>query len=150
MSHAFIKETRTSAPPPERMVEDGPNLVTPSGFDQIGAHVARIEDALKTEANVLLRETLERDLRYWAARKASAAIVPPPQSGTVAFGSAVTITRKGRTQSFRIVGVDEGDPTKSLISFQSPLATAILGASEGDIIEAPEPLGEITVLSAKA
>lgn len=150
MSRAFVKESPSTAPPPERMVDDGPNLVTRSGYDQITAHVARIEAALKIEANILLRETLERDLRYWSARKASAEIVPPPQGGTVAFGNAVTISRKGRTQSFRIVGVDEGDPTKSLISFRSPMATAILGAGEGDIIEAPEPLGEITILSAKA
>ncbi len=150
MSRAFTKEPPTSAPPPERMVDDAPNLVTQAGYDQITAHVTRLEDALKSEPNILLRETLERDLRYWANRAASAQIIPPPQSGTVAFGSAVTIARGGRTQSFRIVGVDEGDPTKSLISFRSPLATAILGAAEGDIIEAPDPLGEITVLSAKA
>jgi len=55
MSRAFVKETATSAPPPERMVEDGPNLVTQAGYEQIAGHVARIEAALKSEANPLLR-----------------------------------------------------------------------------------------------
>ena len=147
MSRAFVKETATSAPPPERMVEDGPNLVTQAGYDQIAAHVARIEAGLKTEANPLLRETLERDLRYWSVKKASAEVVQPPGDGAVAFGSQVTVERAERKQSFRIVGVDEADPARGLISFRSPMACAILGARVGDIVEAEKPLGEIIVLS---
>ena len=146
MSRAFVKESSESARPPERMVDEGPNLVTPEGMAQIDGHIARIEDALKTETNVLLRETLERDLRYWTLRKASAEIVPPSSGDTVSFGSKVTIERKGRQQTFRIVGVDEADASKGLISFRSPLAQAILGAEVGDIIEAGEPLGEIEIV----
>ncbi|MEY4965029.1 MAG: hypothetical protein RL274_612 [Pseudomonadota bacterium] len=147
MSRAFVKETAESAPPPERMVDEGPNLVTPEGLAQIEAHIARIEASMKTEANVLLRETLARDLRYWEIRKASANVVTPTCDGTVAFGCTVTIQRKGRIQTFRIVGVDEADVSKSWISFRSPMAQAILGARAGDIIEAGEPLGEIEVVS---
>ena len=147
MSRAFVKESAESAPPPERMVEDGPNLVTPEGFAQIESHVARLEAALKNEANPLLRETLERDLRYWSVKKASAEIVPPPTGEDVAFGSRVTIARKNRKQQFRIVGVDEADPAKGLISFRAPLAAAILGAKPGEIVEAKEPLGEIEVVA---
>ena len=147
MSRAFVKESAESAPPPERMVEEGPNLVTAEGLTQIEAHVARIEAALKTEANPLLRETLERDLRYWSVKKASAELVPPPGGEDVAFGSRVTISRTNRRQVFRIVGVDEADPAKGLISFRSPLAAAILGARAGEIVEAAEPLGEIEIVS---
>jgi transcription elongation GreA/GreB family factor len=100
---------------------------------------------MKTETNVLLRETLARDLRYWEIRKSTAEMVTHSTDGTVAFGSTVTIQRKGRTQSFQIVGVDEADAARGLISFRSPLAQAILGARPGDIIEAPEPLGEIEI-----
>jgi transcription elongation GreA/GreB family factor len=148
MSRAFVKEIAESAPPPERMIDDGPNLVTPEGLAQIDAHIARIESSMNTETNVLLRETLARDLRYWAIRKSTAEVVRPSTDGAVAFGSTVTITRKGRTQTFRIVGVDEADAANGLISFRSPLAQAILGARPGDIIEAPEPLGEMELLSA--
>jgi transcription elongation GreA/GreB family factor len=147
MSRAFVKETAESAPPPERMVDEGPNLVTPEGLAQIDAHIARIEASMKTETNVLLRETLARDLRYWDIRKSTAEVVMPSTDGTVAFGSTVTITRKDRTQTFRIVGVDEADAGKGLISFRSPMAQAILGARAGEIIEAPEPLGEIRVIA---
>ena len=145
MSRAFIKETAESAPPPERMVEDGPNPVTPEGMRQIDGHIARIEAAMQSESNVLLRETLARDLRYWNVRKSNAEIAHSAADGTVAFGSTVTIERKGRKQSFRIVGVDEADASKGLISFHAPLAKAVMGAKAGDIVEADEPLGEIDI-----
>ncbi len=149
MSRAFVKETAESAAPPERMVDEGPTLVTPEGLAQIDAHITRIEAAMKTETNVLLRETLARDLRYWEIRKTTAEVVHSSTDGAVAFGSTVTIARKGRTQTFRIVGVDEADAANGLISFRSPLAQAILGARPGDTIEAPEPLGEIEIIAAK-
>src|SRR3954471_2069409 len=147
MSRAFVKETAESAPPPERMVDEGPNLVTPEGLAQIEAHIARIEASMKTETNVLLRETMARDLRYWEIRKSTAEVVTPSTDGAIAFGSTVTIQRKGRTQTFRIVGVDEADASKGLISFRSPLAAAILGAQVSDVVEAGEPLGEIEVIT---
>ena len=128
------------------MVDEGPNLVTPEGLAQIEAHIARIETSMKAEANVLLRETLARDLRYWEIRKSTAEVMAPATDGTVAFGTTVTIARKDRTQTFRIVGVDEADAGKGLISFRSPLAAAILGAQTGEIVEATEPLGEIEIL----
>jgi transcription elongation GreA/GreB family factor len=145
MSRAFTKETAESAPPPERMVDEGPNLVTPEGLAQIEAHIARIESSMKSEANVLLRETLARDLRYWEIRKASAEVIQSSADDSVSFGSTVTIQRKGRTQTFRIVGVDEADASKGMISYRSPMAQAILGARPGDITEAGEPLGEMEV-----
>ncbi len=165
MSRAFVKETAESAPPPERMVADGPNPVTPEGFAQIESHVARLEAALANEANPLLRETLERDLRYWRHQRATAQVIERPHrpaakpgpdaspaktgadnGDTVSFGARVTIRRKGRVQTIRLVGVDEADPKKNLISIRSPLAQAIVGLRAGDIAEAPEPLGEIEIV----
>ena len=146
MSRAFVKETAESAAPPERMIDDGPNLVTPEGLAQIEAQIARIEASMQTETNVLLRETLARDLRYWEIRKSTAEVVAPSTDGTVAFGSTVTISRKGRTQTFRIVGVDEADAARGLISFRSPLAITILGSSRGDLVEAGAPLGDIEII----
>jgi transcription elongation GreA/GreB family factor len=148
MSRAFVKETAGSAPPPERMIADGPVLVTQAGFEKIAAEVARVEAALKTENNILLRETLERDLRYWSVKKARAEIVAPSASSdTVGFGKKVTIRRNGRTQSFRIVGEDEADPASGLLSFRAPLAQAVLGARVGDIVEMDRPRAEIEIVA---
>ena len=150
MSRAFVKETAESAAPPERMVEDGPNLVTPEGLSQIEGHVARIEAALASETNPLLRETLARDLRYWVHQRATAEVVSRAAGDDIAFGSRVVISRKGREQRFRIVGVDEADPAQGLISFRSPLAAALIGARAGDVIEAREPLGEIEIVAVES
>jgi transcription elongation factor GreB len=79
-------------------------------------------------------------------RKASAELAQPSADGMVAFGATVTIRRKSREQTFRIVGVDEADAAKGLVSFRAPLAAALMGAREGDIVEAGEPLGEIEIL----
>src|ERR1700744_929613 len=144
MSRAFVKETAESAPPPERMVTDGPNLVTPEGLALIEGHVARIEAALKD--NPGNRETLERDLRYWSAAKASADVAPRGPDGFVAFGSHVTLARGGKEQRYRIVGEDEADPANGLLNFRSPLARAIIGAQAGDVIEARAPLGGVEIL----
>jgi transcription elongation GreA/GreB family factor len=154
MSRAFVKETAESAPPPERMVEEGPSLVTPEGFAQIEGHVARLEAELAKLAaragapeDALASETLARDLRYWVHQRASAEIVRAPAGDEIMFGSRVAIARKGRAQRFRIVGVDEADPARGLISIRSPLAAALIGARAGDIVEAAAPLGEIEILS---
>jgi transcription elongation GreA/GreB family factor len=167
MSRAFVKESAESAPPPERMVSEGPNLVTKDGYAQIAAEVARLEAALKDRSasgpDVLARETLARDLRYWLHQRDTAQVVapstasrsPPPANAgeenesVVAFGSTVTIRRGSREQTFRIVGADEADPARGLINFASPLAAAVIGARMGDVIEADAPLGEIEILDVK-
>src|SRR4051794_12859600 len=123
MSRAFVKESAEGAAPPERMVSSGPNLVTADGLAKIAAEVERLETALGSESNVLLRETLERDLRYWRQSLASAEVVKrSPEDGAIAFGSRVTFTRNGaKPQTIRIVGEDEAKPKAGLVNFRSPL-----------------------------
>jgi transcription elongation GreA/GreB family factor len=170
MSRAFVKESAESAPPPERMVSSGPNLVTEEGLAKIAAEVERLEAALAAEPNVLLRETLERDLRYWRQAKASAVVVKTantlspaspvpgtPPAGAIAFGSAVTFIRRthsdalrgarnGELQTIRIVGEDEADPKAGLVNFRSPLAQALVGAEAGDTVEMTSPSATLEIL----
>jgi transcription elongation GreA/GreB family factor len=149
MSRAFVKEMAEGAAPPERMVSSGPNLVTEEGLAKIAGEVERLELALAAEPNVLLRETLERDLRYWRQSKASAQVVPRTAAGsTLAFGSAVTFTRNGgKPQTIRIVGEDEADPKAGLVNFRSPLAQALIGAEVGDTVEMESPPAELEILN---
>jgi transcription elongation GreA/GreB family factor len=140
------------------MVEAGANLVTPEGLAQIAGHVARIEAELASQTDPLLRETLARDLRYWVHQQSTAQVVAPStasrspspvttgEENIIRFGSRVVLTRKGREQRFRIVGVDEAAPSRGLISFRSPLAAALIGARAGDVVEAAEPLGKIEIV----
>jgi len=148
MSRAFVKETAEGAPPPERMVSSGPNLVTEEGLAKIAAEVARLEAALAAEKNVLLRETVERDLRYWRQSLASAEVVKVSgDDRAVAFGSTVTFSRNGgKPQTIRIVGEDEADPKAGLINFRSPLAQALIGAEAGDTVEMESPQATLEIL----
>ena len=148
MSRAFVKETAEGAPPAERMVSSGPNLVTEEGLAKITAEVARLEAALAAESNVLLRETLERDLRYWRQSLATAQVVKPSkEDGVIAFGSTVSFSRNGgKPQTIRIVGEDEADPKAGLVNFRSPLAQALIGAEVGDTVGMTSPPAELEIL----
>ena len=55
------------------MIDEGPNLVTPEGLAQIEAHIARIEASMKSETNVLLRETINS-----GGAKATPDLMPSP------------------------------------------------------------------------
>jgi transcription elongation GreA/GreB family factor len=162
MSRAFVKETAEGAAPPERMVSAGPNLVTEEGLAKIAAEVERLEAALAAETKVLLRETLERDLRYWRQSLSTALVVKPSkEDGAIAFGATVTFIRRtpsqalrdspngGKPQTIRIVGEDEADPKAGLVNFRSPLAQALIGAEVGDTIEMQSPPAELTILKVK-
>jgi len=159
MSRAFVKETAEGAAPPERMVSSGPNLVTEEGLAKIAGEVARLEAALAAETNVLLRETLERDLRYWRQSLSTAEVVKPSkESDAVGFGSRVTFVRRtpsralrdtrndGKPQTIRIVGEDEADPKAGLVNFRSPLAQALIGAEAGDTVEMESPPATLEIL----
>lgn len=157
MSVAFTREQdleATAADLPDRPISPHPNLVTPAGLAQLEAAFAEARAAyaaaqasgdIQADRTAMARAT--RDLRYYAARRASAELVPPPADTTVVgFGSRVTFERAdGRRQAFRIVGGDEADPAKGSVSYVSPLARALMGKSVGD--EAALPVGAAEILA---
>jgi transcription elongation GreA/GreB family factor len=81
---------------------------------------------------------INRDLRYWTSRRATAQVMEPPQDANeVRFGSQVTIEREdGRRQTYKIVGEDEADPTNGTLSYVSPVAQAIMGKPVGETVQA--------------
>jgi transcription elongation factor GreB len=140
MSRAFIREP--DAPEtevlPELKISSHPNLVTRRGMAMIDDRIARLTDELARCVNDLQRARIERDLRYWKARHATATIaeVPDPNSAEVAFGSRVTISRDGGApETMEIVGEDEADPAQHRVSWVAPLAAALMGGSPGETVE---------------
>ncbi|MEO5773550.1 MAG: GreA/GreB family elongation factor [Sphingomicrobium sp.] len=126
------KEPRFELPlPPE------PNLVTQRGYDLIKARTEELEAAVASASNEEQRAELQRDLRYWRARLATAQIAPRPSGNAVAFGIRVTIEQDGERRSLAIVGHDEADPASGRIAFGSPLAQALMGAEPGEDINPP-------------
>lgn len=66
-------------------------------------------------------------------------------NGKVIFGATVHLTNVETEEQvvYRIVGQDEADLNKGLISVSSPVARAIIGKEEGDDVEVVAPSGEI-------
>lgn len=148
MSRAFVKED-DDAPEdlPERLISSAPNLVTAEGLAAIEAEIARLNEALEAAGadDRSARAPIQRDLRYWTARRGSAHLTPAPaDNDVVRFGATVTIDRDdGRRQTFRIVGEDEADPERGTLSHVSPLAQALMGKSEGDTLRVAGAEAEI-------
>ena len=68
---------------------------------------------------------------------ASVHVVDPPDlaSNSVAFGATVTVRdKKGRSETYIVVGVDELDLEPDAISWISPIGKALLAADMGDWI----------------
>ncbi|AKC60273.1 transcription elongation factor GreA [Blochmannia endosymbiont of Camponotus (Colobopsis) obliquus] len=66
-------------------------------------------------------------------------------NNTVIFGSTVSIKNlnTGITQTYRIVGDDEADFKKNMISINSPIARGLIGKKDGDIVIIRTPGGEV-------
>jgi transcription elongation factor GreA len=64
--------------------------------------------------------------------------------GKVIFGSTVEILEEKTDKEieYRIVGEDEANIKNNLISFTSPIARALIGKSEGDVVSFQAPGGE--------
>ena len=154
MSRAFVKEADGTELDdlPELVVSPHRNLVTAEGLHLIESTLARLETGLTAARAAGDREAMvraERDLRYWRQRRATAEVVPrPAMPDVVRFGSAVTLeTSSGETISYRIVGEDESDPRRGLVSYVSPLADALLGGRPGDRVALRDGDAEIVAIS---
>lgn len=64
-------------------------------------------------------------------------------TGKVIFGTTVTVadTASGDESRYQIVGEDEADSKAGLISYNSPIARALIGKDEGDVVEVKAPGG---------
>ena len=64
--------------------------------------------------------------------------------GRIIFGSTVERVDEdtGKDTVYKIVGEDEADIKTGLISFSSPIARALIGKNEGDVVNFSAPSGE--------
>ncbi|MDH3748106.1 MAG: transcription elongation factor GreA [Gammaproteobacteria bacterium] len=64
--------------------------------------------------------------------------------GKIIFGSTVELIDEGSGKEtvYKIVGEDEADIKIGLISFTSPIARALIGKNEGDVVNFQAPSGE--------
>lgn len=68
-----------------------------------------------------------------------------PHTGKVLFGTTVSIINldTDETVVYRIVGDDEADIKNNRISVSSPIARALIGKEEGDVVAVKVPSGTV-------
>lgn len=68
-----------------------------------------------------------------------------PYSGKVLFGTTVRIinTDTDETVEYRIVGEDEADVKQNRLSVSSPIARALIGKEEGEVVSVRIPSGVV-------
>ena len=128
-------------------IPPGPNLVTARGLALLHLRVAEFEARLATLSEESSIQAAKRDLRYWQTREITAELVPVPTGKSVAIGTQVCFLLGGKQRSLSIVGDDEADPARGLVSFSAPLSRALMGAEPGDFLAFAGTDDAIEVLS---
>jgi transcription elongation GreA/GreB family factor len=154
MSRAFVKESDDAGEPlPELAVSPHPNFVTPEGARQIEARVAALDAELRAareSGDKALLARIASDQRYWTQRRSTARIIEPPGVAPDGVRFGVTVVLRfddGTERSFKLVGEDEADPSRGLVSWVAPLAKALAGKGVGDTVVVVGRSAEIAGLS---
>lgn len=177
MNKAFTREQDSADDDPEpslRLPVGVKNYITPNGYarlkeelDQLwkverpalvktvawaASNGDRSENGDYIYGKKRLRE-IDRRVRFLRKRLEQAEVVDPAQRGAceqVFFGATVTVCDSNGCEGvYCIVGVDEADAGKGLISWVSPLARALLKLREGDMasLRTPSGIQELEIIS---
>lgn len=145
MSKAFTKEDSggediSLKPEGPALPPGAKNYMTPAGAKRLSAE---LDQLLHSPIDVQRKSELR--IRYLQQRISDLQVINPldQPAGKVRFGATVTICdEEGVEHTYRIVGIDEADAKQGRLSWVSPLATAMLGAGEGDSVTVKTPKGE--------
>jgi transcription elongation factor GreA len=140
--------------------------MTRTGYDRLREEVERLKKErpgiVRAIAEARAHGDLSENAEYHAARErqgfvearitdleakiGTAEVIDPPTSGDrVTFGSTVKVEDdEGKEAIYQIVGSDEADPKRGLISVMSPLARTLIGKKVGDSVIATLPGGKKT------
>ncbi len=75
--------------------------------------------------------------------RSSSIIKKPTGTATVRIGSKVKVKKGVEQMAYAIVGSSEAEPSRGLISNESPIGKALLGKKVGDTVYVRAPKGEI-------
>ena len=144
MSRGFIKEGDQEeipmVPPRAHLPKGMPNYVTHEGLEALKKEREDLEnERVASSGNYIMSNFIDAKMKLLIDRINSAVEVDLTKANkeTVSFGAYVKYN--GRT--VRIVGVDEADFSKGLLSFISPVAKALVGKKVGDKFEIKIPKG---------
>ncbi len=114
--------------------EGVPNYVTKEGLEALKEELKGLEEErLKAGDNYIMVNFIDATIKLLVDRINNAVEIDLSKSkkDTVSFGAWV----RYNDRVVRIVGVDEADVNKGLISFISPIAKLLMGKKVGDVIE---------------
>ncbi|MCR5037012.1 MAG: GreA/GreB family elongation factor [Bacteroidales bacterium] len=144
MSRGFIKEGDQEeipmVPPRAYLPKGMPNYVTHEGLEALNKERESLEnERVAVSGNYIMSNFIDAKMKLLIDRINTAVEVDMTKANkdTVSFGAYVKYN--GRT--VRIVGVDEADFSKGLLSFISPVAKALVGKKVGDKFEIKIPKG---------
>jgi transcription elongation factor GreB len=168
MSKAFTKETDDDEELelPQQLPAGLKNYITPAGYQRLrdeldqlwkverpalvntitwaASNGDRSENGDYIYGKKRLRE-IDRRIRFLSKRMDNAVVVDPAQRmgcDQAFFGATVTVCgQNGVERTYSIVGVDEADAGRGLISWVSPLARALLKARAADVVTLHIPGG---------
>lgn len=160
MSKAFTKEDDDAGDAalqetPLLLPEGTKNYMTPTG----AAHLRiEFENVSLARSSLLAKspsqkskelQGLDRRIRFLRTRIEHLEVVKPETQNKerVLFGAKVTLQDEdGETRRYQIVGIDEANPAKGLISWISPLARAMMNSKIGDVVTFRSAKGEEELL----
>ncbi len=148
MSRGFVKEGDQEEVPmvlPRAFLPSGvTNYVTPEGLRLLHEEMESLkEEWTAAGSNYVTKNYIDAKMRLLSERISSAVVVDTTKANpdVVSFGMYVRYNDK----TIRIVGVDEADASKGLISFLSPIAKSLIGKKKGDKFEIKVPRGTETI-----
>ena len=128
------------------------NYITPAGAkklrDELEALIGKKSQSVTQSddpVHTAEQRKLQTRIRHLQQVLLSLVVTEPPASDRerVAFGALVTVRHENNEEiRYRIVGVDESDPSNDVISWRSPLAQQLAGKRAGDRVRFRFPAGE--------
>ena len=149
------------------MTEVDPNAITREGLERLRAEVEELETTGRREGAERIRiarewgdlkenaeyhdaknslALLERRITVLRERLDNAVVMETDAEDggeVVRFGSTVEVVDEssGRPAEYTLVGEAEADVGKGLLSSDSPVGRALMGARPGDVVSVPTPRG---------
>ncbi|HEY1584613.1 MAG TPA: GreA/GreB family elongation factor [Polyangia bacterium] len=154
MSKAFTKEGEGDGlddlPPVDEWPAGVKNYLTPAGHAALKREIEALREAPRGDGRRKVQ--LEQRLQALLARLEAAEVIDPATQprDVVRFGASVDVEDDdGNVRRYRIVGVDEADPKRGLVSWRSPVARALTGRRVGDATTLHTPAGdeELTIVA---
>ncbi len=117
----------------ELLNKERPSLV--EGINRYSSHRDFSENAEYNKSKKRLHQ-IDGRIRFLTKRLEHTEVVDPTRqkADSVLFGATVTVTHEdGEERIYRIVGIDETDVQRGLVSWTSPIANALLGRRVGEV-----------------